>query len=191
MPTLSKTMLNNLHIGNASIKLLPYTSGGVTLAGLDFTEADEIFTIRDSFKLAPSDPNTNPIYIDQNNEQIELGFTPGDYIINANIPSVDPDLIAYFFNIGTAIIASSPIKASAEETYTGKGVNEVKTVESSILVQSENKETAIVFARVKLIATPITIDDHQNPAYIKLLGYVLANPSGDDWAILGKTTVSP
>ena len=47
MATLTHAMLDDLHIGNASLSLKAYTPGGVDMSlGMDFSSADQIFTFQ-------------------------------------------------------------------------------------------------------------------------------------------------
>ncbi len=185
--TLTKAMLDDLHKGNAAIRLLPYTAGGVNLAGLDFSNADELFTEQDTFTLSPSDPSTNAFKIDQNDETIDFNFEEGDWTINGNIPSFATEVFDYFYEAGETISGESAVKGSDGVSYSGKGYNGAKEVEVSVLVESKSKKSAIVIGHVKMSVNPPAIDDHQKPGYVKFVGYVLANPKGSKFGVLKAT----
>lgn len=204
MATLTHAMLDDLHIGNASLSLLPYSSTGVNIAsGLDFSGADQIFTLEGTFNLTSDDPSSNDIRIDQHQEvidtQIEKG---GNWQMTGNIPSVAAELLGYFYDAGATISAgtvSSPtgVKGAEGTYYTGKGfMASPNEVEVTILAESESKNTAILFPHVKLIVSKPKKDDNTNPAYLSFLGYILPNPykNGSDYvgdfAVL-KATAAP
>lgn len=204
MATLTHAMLNDLHIGNASLSLLPYSSAGVDItSGLDFSAADQIFTLEGTFNLTSDDPTSNDIRIDQHQEvidtQIEKG---GNWQMTGNIPSVAAELLGYFYDAGATIAAGTAqapkgVKGAEGTFYTGKGfMASPNEVEVTILAESESKNTAILFPRVKLIVSKPKKDDNTNPAYLSFLGYILPNPykNGSDYvgdfAVL-KATAAP
>jgi hypothetical protein len=204
MATLTHAMLNDLHIGNASLSLLPYTSTGVDItSGLDFSAADQIFTLEGTFNLTSDDPSSNDIRIDQHQEvidpQIEKG---GNWQMTGNIPSVAAELLGYFYDAGATIAAGTAqapkgVKGAEGTFYTGKGfMASPNEVEVTILAESESKNTAILFPHVKLIVSKPKKDDNTNPAYLSFLGYILPNPykNGSDYvgdfAVL-KATAAP
>ena len=191
MATLTHAMLNDLHIGNASLSLLPYSSTGVDItSGLDFSAADQIFTLEGTFNLTSDDPTSNDIRIDQHQEvidtQIEKG---GNWQMTGNIPSVAAELLGYFYDSGATIAAGSVstptgVKGAEGTFYTGKGfMASPNEVEVTILAESESKNTAILFPHVKLIVSKPKKDDNTNPAYLSFLGYILPNPykNGNDY----------
>lgn len=204
MATLTHAMLNDLHIGNASLSLLPYSSAGVDItSGLDFSAADQIYTLEGTFNLTSDDPSSNDIRIDQHQEvidtQIEKG---GNWQMTGNIPSVAAELLGYFYDAGATIAAGTAqapkgVKGAEGTFYTGKGfMASPNEVEVTILAESESKNTAILFPHVKLIVSKPKKDDNTNPAYLSFLGYILPNPykNGSDYvgdfAVL-KATAAP
>ena len=204
MATLTHAMPNDLHIGNASLSLLPYSSAGVDItSGLDFSAADQIFTLEGTFNLTSDDPTSNDIRIDQHQEvidtQIEKG---GNWQMTGNIPSVAAELLGYFYDAGATIAAGTAqapkgVKGAEGTFYTGKGfMASPNEVEVTILAESESKNTAILFPHVKLIVSKPKKDDNTNPAYLSFLGYILPNPymNGSDYvgdfAVL-KATAAP
>ena len=184
MATLTHAMLDDLHIGNASISLLAYSSTGVDItSGLNFSAADQIFTLENSFNLEVDDPSSNDIKIDQHQEVIDTRIEKGgNWRMTGNIPSIAADLLDYFYTAGAAITggtASSPtgVTGSDGAYYTGKGFMATpETIEVTVLVESESKNTAILFPHVKMIVSKPKKDDNDNPAYLSFVGYVLPNP---------------
>ena len=174
MATLTKEMLSDLHKGNASISLLACPANGqVSFSTLDFSTADQIFTTKDSFTINDADPTITNIQIDQLNEIIDTDIEDGDYVINANIPSIATAVLDYFYNAGVTV--ASMLGQDGTTSYAGKGYLARKEVFVSILVESASKNTAICFARVKCVVNRPSRDDNSNPAYLKFAGYINAN----------------
>lgn len=202
MATLTQAMLDDLHIGNASLSLLPY-SGGVDMAsGLDFSSADQIFTLENSFQMLCDDPSGTDIRIDQHRKVIDTNIERGgNWRIAGNIPSQAQALLEYFFEEGATIAAGSVgsvkgVKGTDGAFYTGKGfLATPEIIEVSILVESESKNTAILLPHVKLVVSEPKKDDNTNPLYLSFVGYILpnpgltsSNPSGD-FAVLKAATL--
>ena len=174
--TLTQAMLDDLHIGNASLSLLAYNAAGVDIsAAMDFSAADQIFTLEGSFNLSSDDPSSSEIRIDQHQKVIDQNIEKGgNWRMTGHIPSVAQDLIEYFFTEG---VATGTITGSNGKTYSGKGfLSTPETIEVSILVESESQNTAILFPHVKLIVSPVKKDDNTNPAYLSFTGFILPNP---------------
>lgn len=184
MATLTKTMLEDLHKGMASISLVTYPSGGVDFDTLDFKGADQIFTIKDSFSLTPSDATTEEIKIDQRDEVIDTTVTKGEWTMAGNIPSVATELLEYFFTKGQTIAS---LIGQDGDTYAGAGFfSEAKEVICSVLIESASKKTAIAFARVKFVVNGVSIEGTDTPSYLAFTGSVLANTMAGkgDFAVL-------
>ena len=203
MATLTQAMLDDLHIGNASLSLLAYSAAGLDMtAGVDFSAADQIFTLENSFQLVCDDPSGSEIRIDQHQKVIDTQINKGgNWRMQGNIPSQAQALLEYFFPEGKAISAGTVgsvkgVKGSDGAFYTGEGfLSTPEIIEVSVLVESESKNTAILFAHVKMVVSPVKKDDNSNPAYLSFVGYVLPNPakvSNDyvgDFAVLKAATV--
>lgn len=195
-------MLNDLHIGNACLSILPYTSAGVDItSGLDFSDADKIYTLEDSFNLTSDDPSSTDIRIDQHQEVIDVQIDKGgNWQMTGNIPSVAAELLGYFFTEGSAIAAGTAqapkgVKGGEGDFYTGQGFMATpETIEVTVLAESESKNTAILFPHVKMIVSKPKKDDNANPAYLSFTGFILPNPykSGNnyvgDFAVLKAAT---
>lgn len=184
MATLTKAMLEDLHKGMAAISLLPYPTGGVDFDTLDFKSADQIFTIKDSFNLTPSESSTEEIKIDQRDESIDTTVTKGEWTMAGNIPSIATALLAYFFNQGQTV---SSLIGQEGDTYAGASYfSEAKEVICSVLIESASKKTAVAFARVKFVVNGISMDGTDTPSYLAFTGSVLANTMSNkgDFAVL-------
>ena len=180
--TLTHAMLDDLHIGNASLSLLAYDASKSSLASLDFTGSDQLYTLEGSLNLSADDPSSTDIRIDQHQEvidtQIEKG---GNWRITGNVPSIASDLLKYFFTEGAGGGAVSGVKGYAGDSYSGSAfLATPEAVEVSILVESESKNTAILIPHVKMIVSKPKKDDNNNPAYLSFVGFILPNGMKDD-----------
>ena len=176
MATLTHAMLDDLHIGNACISLKAYTTGGVDITqAVSFAAEDKIYTLEGSFNLECDDPSSTDIKIDQHQEVIDVQFDKGgNWRMTGNIPSVAQALLEYFFTEGQA---TGTITGGESSTYTGKGFMATpEIVEVTVLVESESKNTAILFPHVKMIVSKPKKDDNSNPAYLSFTGFILPNP---------------
>lgn len=176
MATLTHAMLDDLHIGNACISLKAYTSGGVDITQtVSFAAEDKIYTLEGSFNLECDDPSSTDIRIDQHQEVIDVQFDKGgNWRMTGNIPSVAQALLEYFFTSGQA---TGTITGGESTTYSGKGfLATPEIVEVTVLVESESKNTAILFPHVKMIVSKPKKDDNSNPAYLSFTGFILPNP---------------
>ena len=176
MATLTHAMLDDLHIGNACISLKAYTAAGVDITQtITFAAEDKIYTLEGSFNLECDDPSSTDIKIDQHQEVIDVQFDKGgNWRMTGNIPSVAQALLEYFFTSGQA---TGTITGGESSTYTGKGFMATpEIVEVTVLVESESKNTAILFPHVKMIVSKPKKDDNSNPAYLSFTGFILPNP---------------
>lgn len=173
MATLTKEMIDDLHKGMAAISLLPYPDGGVSFSTLDFTGADQIFTLKDSFSITPSDPTTEEVKIDQKDQTIDTTVTTGEYKMAGQIPSVATAVLDYFMS-NAATVAG--LKGQEGTDYEGKSYYiEPKEVICSVLVESASKKTAIAFAKVKFTVPGVTLENASTPAVLGFNADVLAN----------------
>lgn len=186
MATLTKAMIDDLHKGMAAISLKPYTDGGVTFSNLDFSGADQIFTLKDSFSITPSDPTSEEIKIDQKDQTIDTTTETGEYKMAGQIPSVAVEVLDYFMEKATDV---TNISGQDGDTYAGSSYYiEPKEVICSVLVESASKKTAIVFAKVKFVVPGVTVENASTPAYIAFNADVLANAAAGqgDFAVLAR-----
>lgn len=198
MATLDKTMLADMMKGNASISLLACPdSGEVTLGSLDFSEADQIFTLKDSFAISEGDPTTENTQIDQMDEIIDSQITEGDYTMTGQVPSNAQELFDYFYEAGKAVgsEAGSVTGIKGQDgatTYVGKSYGGKKEVYCSVLVESQSKQTAVVFARVRCVLSRPVMENTSTPGYCTFNGYILANlKEGEgNFAVLHKGVVA-
>ena len=185
MATLTKAMIDDLHKGMAAISLIPYTEGGVTFSSLDFSNADQIFTLKDSFSVTPSDPTSEEIKIDQKDQTIDTTTETGEYKMAGQIPSTAVEVLDYFMNDAATVTA---IKGQDGKTsYSGKSYYiEPKEVICTVLIESASQKTAIAFAKVKFVVPGVTIENASTPAYVAFNADILANAMANqgDFAVL-------
>ena len=184
MATLTKEMIDDLHKGMAAISLLPYPDGGVVFNNLDFAGADQIFTLKDSFSITPSDPTTEEVKIDQKDQTIDTTVTTGEYKMAGQIPSVAVELLDYFMSSAAAV---TNLTGQEGNTYSGKAYyTEPREVICSVLVESASKKTAIAFAKVKFVVPGVTLENASIPAYLAFNADILANAKTGqgDFAVL-------
>ena len=184
MATLTKAMIDDLHKGMAAISLIEYTEGGVTFSNLDFSSADQIFTLKDSFSITPSDPTSEEIKIDQKDQTIDTTTETGEYKMAGQIPSVATEVLDFFMNKAATVTG---VKGQDGDSYSGSSYYiEPKEVICSVLVESASKKTAIVFAKVKFVVPGVTLENASTPAYVAFNADVLANAKAGqgDFAVL-------
>ena len=198
--TLTKAMLSDMMKGNAAISLLACPdTGEVTLGSLDFSEADQIFTVKDSFSISEGDPTTENTQIDQMDEIIDSQITEGDYSMTGQVPSNATALFDYFYEAGKAVGSEDTtvtgIKGQGEDgtTYVGKSYGGKKEVYCSVLVESQSRETAVVFARVRCVLSRPVQENTSTPGYCTFNGYILANLKDGEgnFAVLRKGVATP
>ena len=177
-------MIDDLHKGMAALSLLPYSEGGVTFSNLDFKGADQIFTLKDSFSVTPSDPTSEEIKIDQKDQTIDTTTETGEYKMAGQIPSVAVEVLDYFITEAATVTG---VKGQGGEAYSGKSYYiEPKEVICSVLIESASKKTAIVFAKVKFVVAGVTLENASTPAFVGFNADILANAIAEqgDFAVL-------
>lgn len=190
--TLDHTLLGKLFKGNASISLLPYnpSTGVEGFDSLDFSGADEIYTIQDSFQISQGDATSTEIKIDQKNETIDTTTEAGEWTIAGNIPAIATAILDVFYNaVDTAVTGvKGQADGSGTTAYAGKSYEMAgKEVYATMLVENEAKNLAVCFAKVKM-TVGFAKDDSTNPAYLKLAATILANDASavGDWAVVSR-----
>lgn len=170
LSNLTQALLDKLARGIASTKVLA-ANGEVALSTLDFSNAGQIFSIEDSLSIDWPEPTINSVKVDQGQQTIAIDVEKGDITFSANYPTIAEEALAEFFESGKECVVTS----SAGQTYTGTSIfTSAKTTEVSLLIEDENKDFALVFARVSLTAR-LAYDTENKIWYIGLNGQVLAN----------------
>lgn len=185
MATLTMDLLKPLHKGNAAIALKPVTDGKVTLSTLSFADADLIYSIKGTFNINQDDPSVTELKIDQGDAVIDTDTEAGAITITASYPTIATAAFEYFYNAGKSVT----VTAQDTTSYAGKSFfNTPKQVECSLLAQSQDKSTAIAFARVQLTVV-MRQDSEDQPFYLALTGKVLTNlATGEgDFAVLAQS----
>jgi len=183
LSSLTHAMLDDLHIGNASLSLLAYPSTGFDPTGADFSTGGQIFTLEDTFNLSCDDPSQSDIKIDQHKEIIDVSIDKGgNWVMTGNIPTQAAAVFDEFFDAGATIAAGTASNktgvtgADGAAYYTGKGYLATPlVVEVAVLAESETKNTAILFPHVKMVLSRPKKDDNSNPLYLTMTGFILPN----------------
>lgn len=200
--SLAQSLLTKLFKGQSKFSILPFATtkqasgdneGGIVWAGLSFSGADEIFTIKDSFTMTKADDTKEKIQIDQNNgSTIDEQITErGEWTFEGNIPVIAAEYCSIFYDEGAAIVHASDggLIGQGGTEYNGQAFfMESKEVDVVMLVENANVDRALAFAHVKMTVSPVF--ESGSPAYLKLSGTILANTdkSGTqgDWAVVEK-----
>ena len=192
---ISNTILKDLNTGNAVLKLLPYTAGtGVALdaaGGVDFSAADEIFTLEDSFTISKDAPSFSSVRIDQKHKVIDSQVTAGDnYTMSGRIPSIATALLSLAFTPVAESVAAkdgSVLYSSAAAHMFGSLDNEY-----TVLAVSQSGNSAIVFARVKFVFSEPQHENNSTPTFVEFNAVMLPNEddSGDFACLPTRSAVS-
>ena len=191
--TWAKTLLATLFKGQSHWSLMPYDStNGVSWADLNFTGADEFFTLKDSFQLSKADPTVTEIKIDQMDSTIDTSTEDGEWTFTGNIPVIAAAYCDIFFDKGATVTSSNKILGQDGTQYTAQAYFATpKEVYVTMMIENQAGTEGIAFARAK-ITVGVSNDDSTNPAYLKINGTILNNTesSGNqgDWAICSKIT---
>jgi len=190
----AESLLTQLFKGQSRFSVLPFDTtkqnGGITWADLSFAGADEIFTLKDSFTMSKADDTEDKILIDQKKgATIDTAISErGEWTFEGNIPAVCAEYCSIFYDAGATIASSAPVHGQDGTTvYQGKGFGmESKQVEVVMLIENDNVDRALAFARVKMHISPVF--ESGSPAYLKLKGTILSNPTAGqgDWAVCTK-----
>ena len=185
---LTHALLSDLHKGISQTALLPIADGQGTLNAADFSAADLIYSIKDSFTVEWSDPTVDEILVDQNDEVIDTNMSDeGQVTISANYPSQATAALGYFFTQAKTLSGVvGPAVGSDSITYSGASYfKKPKTIECSLMSTSASRQSSIIFARVQITAR-LQRDSDTGLWYIALTGTMLTNlKDGEgDFAVL-------
>lgn len=184
MAALDKAILDDLHVGNAEIRMKDYSASDWNEnATLDFSTADIIYTAKDTFEVNQATPSVSELKLDQNDTTYASIPEAGEFTIAGLIPSVAQAVFDKFANPAEKG-ASSYTLSVGNESFTGKGYSSgVKKREVSLLVISQSRKSAIVFAKVDLYAAFTGASDSAG-AGVQMAGTVVSNPTGPDYLVL-------
>lgn len=190
--TLTNAMKDDLATGNAKILLATYASGGLTDS--TFTGADEIYTMKDSFKITEGDPTSTMIELDQNGgEKIGQVVVSGETTVEATIPFTAVELFDYFYKKSTtsAISLTTGIVSGSTTYKTGTNYSfaNKKVVKVKMFVESNSGNTAIVLHNVDLMVTLIQDNVNTTPLGLKLMGKVFEDGNNGAFARMTGTPV--
>lgn len=170
-------MKQDLHIGNSQLAILPYTPGDSYSTPTDFSDADVLYTLEGTLNFDEGSPSTNPTRLDQKHEVIDNEFGEDqEYTMTGDIPSINLDLMSYFFEEGKAVTGvKSPDK---DFTYAGKGFGAAKTRDVVVLAVSQSKKTAIILNHVRMRLSRPKGSDNTSPKVMSITGACVADANG-------------
>ena len=183
--TLTKAMLDDLHKGCASIRLIAQTND---ITAADFSAADQIFTPKDTFSVNQGEPTGNESKIDQGDKTILTDVDSAEFNMSGDIPSAAKELFDYFYatNSGTAAAkVTVKVNSSSAADFEGYGYSTApKITNATVLAESASGKTAVVFMNVQFVVNYVD-DDQSNPQRVHFIGTILGNTgSGEDFYIL-------
>lgn len=178
MATLDSSIIRDLHKGVAKIEVIPTTAASMSLNNVNFSDADLLYSLKDSFAINEEEASEEVIKVDQGDAEIDTDIEAGQMTFSGNLPSIAEEVFDYFY--------TSKGAASTSDGYSGKSYSRTpKSNKVTCRVTSESGESVIVFANVKLRGRMVH-DDMDNPLYIAFVGTVLTNEdeNAGDFAIL-------
>lgn len=190
--TLTDEILNNLAIGNSSIKLVEQTD---TLTDTTFNDADRIFTTEGTLSISQEEPTKTEIKIDQSDLAIDTSYTSGEFTITGTVPSSAIPLFDYFYNKSLtqpSVTGITAVDGTTKYNVAAAYNLDNKRKKVTMLIESQSKTTAIVFMNVDMIVSVNWNDVKTNPLGLNFTGTVLRNSSEGkgDFVIL-KSAASP
>lgn len=174
--TLTEAILKDLMVGTSSIRIVEQTD---TLSDDTFKNADQIFTSEGTLNIAQGDPTKTEIKIDQSDLAIDTAYTSGEFPITGTVPSTAIPLFDYFFNKSisqpalTAGITSIDGVTKYNKAYAYNLDNKRKKV--TMLIESQSKQTAVVFMNVDMVVSINWGDVKTTPLGLNFNGTVLRN----------------
>lgn len=185
--TLTKEMLADLHKGCAHIKLISQVND---IASAKFNDADEIFTLKDTFQVTQEAPTVNEIKIDQGDKTILSDVDTGSFSMTGEIPTAAKAVFDYFFKTNSetdATLVDVFVNDGTTADYEGYGYStSPKMTNATVLVISESGDNAVVFMNVQFVVNVLN-DDMNNPLRVQFTGTILGNTgSGEDFYIVKK-----
>lgn len=168
-------MLDDLQKGNACIKIIDQV-GDPALA--NFANANQLFTVKDTFQVLQAQGTVNPIKISQGDKTIFTDVESGDFTIVGDIPTSDTNVFDKFYttNSGAAAV-DTDFKIFNNETadYSGKGYSvSQKTTPLTVAIVSASRSHALVLMNVQFVVNYAN-DDEGNVQRIQFIGTVLGN----------------
>lgn len=182
--TLTDAMKADLMIGNAKILLAPKASA---LSATTFTNADPIYTIKDSLAITENDPTKTQIQLDQNGgETVANAYENGEFVITGSCPSVAIEIFDYFYNAATTQPTMGEGIAIDGQLYDEGSAYTInkKIVNATMFLQSQSKKTALVFMNVELYAVLTWSSVNSAPTGLNFTATVLSGDATGDLIVL-------
>lgn len=192
---IDKTVLDKLMVGNAEIRMKDFELSDwwdstkkepKTSVSINFSDADSIFTLKDSLSFDQDSPSITTIKIDQGDAEIASRAEKGDFTFEGRIPSIAAEVFDKFQSPEGS--ATYTVTGGDGTTYSGTGYStDLKKLQQTVLIVSDDKKTAVVFACVDIYAAFAGISG-DDPAGVLLSGAIKQNPYGADYLILSEST---
>lgn len=185
--TLTDAIKSDLHLGNAEVKVALWTD--TDLSASTFTDADSIFTVKDSLAITEGTPTFTSLKLDQLNETYAAPLTDkGDSTISATIPFNAMELFEYFYTAaGTQPTASeeSPLVIDGESYKDAKAFKfSDKVVKARLYIRSQSGKTAIVLMNVNLAVSIAYSNVSSTPLGLALSGSIMEDGARGSIVIL-------
>lgn len=180
--TLTDAQKKDLMTGNAKILLATQSD---TLTATTFTDADILYTLKDSLSIVENEPTKTPIQLDQNGgETVYNVYENGETLITGSAPTAAMEAFDYFYNKAkTQPSVATPI------TIDGVDYNEAtaydldkKHRKVSMLITSQSKKTAVAFMNVDIFAVFNWSNVNSTPTGLNFTGTALGN--GDNGGMI-------
>ena len=174
--TLTNDMKKDLHLGNAELKIALWSDTDLTTT--TFTDADSIFTVKDSLAITEGTPTYTSLKLDQLNETYAAPLTDkGDSTIAATIPFNAMPLFEYFYEAaGVQPTASeaTPLVIDGESYKSAKAFRfSDKVVKARVYIRSKSGNTAIVLMNVNLAVSIAYSNVSSTPLGLALSGSIM------------------
>ena len=174
--TLTDAMKSDLHLGNAELKIALWSDTALTAT--TFTDADSIFTVKDTLAITEGTPTFTSLKLDQLNETYAAPLTDkGDSTIAATIPFNAMELFDYFYTAaGTQPTATeaAPLVIDGESYKEAKAFKfSDKVVKARVYIRSQSGNTAIVLMNVNLAVSIAYSNVSSSPLGLALSGSIM------------------
>lgn len=174
--TLTDAMKKDLHLGNTEIKLALWTD--TALSATTFTDADSIFTTKDTFAITEGTPTYTSLKLDQGNEVFASPLTDkADSTVAGTIPFNSMELLDYFYENATTQPVATEVAPLiiAGDSYTSAKAYKIsdKVVKVRMYIKSKSGNTAIVLMNVDLAISLVYGSISSTPLGFALAGTIM------------------
>lgn len=178
--TLTDAMKKDLHLGNTEIKLALWTD--TALSTTTFTDADSLFTTKDTFAITEGTPTFTTLFLDQANEAFASPMTAkADSTVAGTIPFNSMELLNYFYTDATTQPVATEVAPLVidGDSYTSAKAYKItdKIVKVRMYIKSKSGNTAIVLMNVDLSVSLVYGSISSTPLGFALMGTIMEDGS--------------